>query len=291
MKVAVVTCAAYPGLSVSDALYGAALERLGATVETLSWNGDPAAVPAADAVVLRSPWDYPRNLPAFLRWLDTCEAAGARLFNPPALVRWNADKRYLLDLRRVGVAMPPLEVLPPDADAADLRGALARLGADRAVLKPLCGGSGFGVGLAAPETLADDLARVRAEAPGCRLLAQAFVPEIATAGEISAVFVGGRFAHAVRKRPAAGEFRVNTRFSPYPPEAIEPSACVREAAERVLRALPVEVPPLYARVDGVEVGDAFVCLEAEVIDPALFFQVAPESAELLARATVNAARG
>lgn len=295
MKVAIVTCAAYPDLSASDALYGAALERAGAAVAAVPWNRDPdaggAKLAGADAVVLRSPWDYPQHLPAFARWIAALEVSGARLFNPPALVRWNVDKRYLLDLERAGVAIPPLRVLPPEAGEDDLREALASLAVSadgRAVLKPIWGGSGFGVGPVSPRTLAADFARVRAEATGCPLIVQTYVPQIAVAGEISLVFIGGRFAHAVRKRPAEGEFRVNTRFSPPAPERIAPSSRVREGAERVLRALPGDAPPLYARIDGVEVDGGFVCLEAELVDPALFLHLAPESAELLARATVAA---
>lgn len=292
MRIAIVTCAAYPEISLSDALYSAALERLGATVTTVPWNGGPAASRAAlrraDAAVLRSPWDYPQHLPAFLDWLAA--NADIRLLNPPALARWNADKRYLLDLDRAGVPIPPLRVLPADAGVDELRAALTALETDRAVVKPVWGGSGRGVVLVTPETLAEGLGRTRAEAPGCPLIVQRFAPEIAESGEISLIFVGGEFAHAVRKRPAEGEFRVNTRFAPRPPERVVPAARVRAGAEAVLCALPGSAPPLYARIDGIECAEGFVCLEAEVIDPALFFPLAPESAERMARATVAAVR-
>lgn len=292
MRVAIVTCAAYPDLSPSDALYRAALERLDVVVETVPWNGEPlatrAALRRADAAVLRAPWDYPQHLPAFLRWLAAC--ADIRLLNPPALVRWNADKRYLSDLDRAGVPIPPLRVLPADACMDDLRAALASLETDLAVIKPVWGGSGCGVGLVSSDTLEDGLRHTRMEAPGCPLIVQAFAPEILETGELSLVFVGGTFAHAVRKRPANGEFRVNTRYAPRAPERIVPSARVRGGAEAVLRALPVDAPPLYARIDGLECAEGFLCLEAEVIDPALFFFLAPESADLMARATVAAMR-
>ncbi len=292
MRIAIVTCAAYPDLSPSDALYRAALERLGAVVEIVPWNGEPLATRAAllqaDAAVLRSPWDYPQQLPAFLRWLAAC--ADIRLLNPPALVRWNADKRYLLDLAQAGVPIPPLGVLPADADAEDLRAALASLETDLAVLKPVWGGSGRGVGLVSPKTLDEALRHTRREAPECPLIVQAFAPEIVETGEISLTFIGGAFAHAVRKRPADGDFRVNTRYAPRAPERIAPSVRVRTGAEAVLRALPTDAPPLYARIDGLESSEGFLCLEAEVIDPALFFPLAPESADHMARATFAAIR-
>jgi hypothetical protein len=124
LRVAVVPCAAFPELGASDALRAAALRDLGAEVRVVQWNGlgDPVAeLSGADAAVLRCPWDYPRDVPGFLRWLDAVERAGVPLLNTPALVRWNLDKRYLLDLAHGGVAVP-------QARAGDGRAAGARDG-------------------------------------------------------------------------------------------------------------------------------------------------------------------
>ena len=41
---------------------------------------------------------------------------------------------------------------------------------------------------------------------------QRLVPEIRSHGEISLMFFGGDFSHAVSKRPKAGEFRVQERL-------------------------------------------------------------------------------
>ncbi len=53
-----------------------------------------------DLIVMRSPWDYPQRIAEFLAWLDSLPAS--RVLNPPALIRWNLDKRYLLDLEALG---------------------------------------------------------------------------------------------------------------------------------------------------------------------------------------------
>jgi glutathione synthase/RimK-type ligase-like ATP-grasp enzyme len=299
MKVAVVTCRAYPGISSSDALYRDALEELGAQVRVVPWNdgaaADAAALAGMDAVVLRSPWDYPHDLAAFLAWIARLEEAGVRLLNRGPLVRWNVDKRYLLDLRDAGVGVPDMALLGPDADAGALRDALSALGVEdgaEAVLKPAWGGSGFAVALVSRAGAADALGRAKAEAPGRPLLVQRFLPEVAAEGEASFVFIGGRFAHAVRKRPADGEFRVNSRYGPRPPERFEPSPALLEDAQRVLSALPGGSPPLYARIDGVPGRDGrLACLEAEVVDPALFLDLAPETAAAFARATLEHAAG
>jgi hypothetical protein len=56
---------------------------------------------------------------------------------------------------------------------------------------------------------------------------------------------------------------------------------VRQAAH-VLAV--VTEKPLYARVDGISRGGAFLLMELELIEPNLFFDIAPGSAERFAAA-------
>ena len=42
------------------------------------------------------------------------------------------------------------------------------------------------------------------------------------------------------------------------------------------------MPGLYARIDGVEVGGRLVLMEAECIDPVLYFRFSPGAAERFA---------
>jgi hypothetical protein len=55
---------------------------------------------AYDAVIFRSTWDYHLRFDEFRAWLDRLASLGVCAWNSPSLVRWNADKRYLLDLAR-----------------------------------------------------------------------------------------------------------------------------------------------------------------------------------------------
>ena len=293
--VAVVTCEAFPAPSASDALYVSALRQLGAEVHVVPWNGagSAAALAGVNVAVLRSPWDYPAGVPAFMAWLDSVERLRVRLLNPPSLVRWNVDKRYLLDLARAGRRGPGTAARIPADGGVQGRAALAEVGAGDggpAVLKPCWGGSGVAVGLTSLDMIERDVATAMEEAPGRPWLVQAFLPGIAAEGETSFIFVAGQFAHAVRTQPAAGDFRVNARYMPRPPERTDPPAEAVADATRVLAALPSGRAPLYARIDGVPGRDGrLVCLEAEVIDPTLFLDLAPVTAELLARATLAAA--
>jgi hypothetical protein len=80
------TASDQPDVTLSDGLYGQALERHGFRVVGAPWNGPLDAFDDAAAVVLRSTWGYYRALADFRAWTEAI-AAATRLFNPIGLVR------------------------------------------------------------------------------------------------------------------------------------------------------------------------------------------------------------
>lgn len=88
MLVCLAVCRAYPTLGTSDRVLSDALTARGARVSALAWNDAPLAdVLAHDAIVLRATWDYQDDMPGYDAWTRAMEAAGARVFNDPALAR------------------------------------------------------------------------------------------------------------------------------------------------------------------------------------------------------------
>lgn len=284
MRATLVTCAAWPELSASDRLYAEALTKRGVTVAGAPWNGPPEPFAGVDLVVLRSNWDYHHDLAGFTTWLDALERRGAHVLNAPALVRWNLDKRCLLDLERWGVRVPATEVVPADPNA--IVQVFARRGWETAVVKPLVGVSGHGVRLLRsgdPVTLED--ATTASHPDG--VLMQEYLPEVAHFGEISLVFFDGEFSHAALKRPAAGDFRVNSDYQGTA-EPFQPDPDLVRQARAALDTL--EEAPLYARVDVVVRDGQLIVVELELNEPALFMSMAPESAARFAEATVGRLR-
>src|SRR4029453_10265966 len=106
-RVVLVTCAAWPDLSISDQCLATALQSRGRTVDVAPWNGafDPFSHPGA--VVLRAAWDYHTAPDQYRNWLARLDPTCT--FNPPTLVRWNLDKRVGARgrLGRGGAAAPP----------------------------------------------------------------------------------------------------------------------------------------------------------------------------------------
>ena len=62
-------------------------------------------------------WDYAAEPQAFRRWLDDAEKSGQRFVNPPPLMRWNMNKKYLCDLAAWGADVIPSVFAPPENQA------------------------------------------------------------------------------------------------------------------------------------------------------------------------------
>jgi hypothetical protein len=122
--------------------------------------------------------------------------------------------------------------------------------------------------------------------PDIVYLVQPFQPEIQSEGEWSLIYFDGEFSHAVLKRPAAGDYRVQNDFGGTA-ELLEPPAAVLEGSAAALAAAKTRRPPVYARVDGIVAGGRYLLMELELIEPYLFLPLAPGSSEHLATAIAN----
>lgn len=256
-----------PLLTDEDRMLMAALRDRGVASAPLVWNDPmPDALGEGDTVVVRSCWDYHLQPGRFGDWLAQVEARGATLANGGERLRWNMDKRYLLELRdRHGIAVPPT-MWVARGTAPELRDLAARLATDDLVVKPSVSLSAFETWRTAdlPDEAAQRrFARLSAERD---VIVQPYLPQVQD-GELSLVFFDGEYSHAVRKLPASGDFRVQADFGGSRRDA-QPSAQLIAQARRVLAA--VGGPPTYARVDALDVAGVLVLMELELIDPVLF---------------------
>lgn len=290
-RLAFATYAARPEGEPDDRHLVEALERAGAVVESRVWDDPAADWVAYDAIVLRSTWDYFLHPARFAAWLDARDAEGTRVLNPTSVVRWNMDKRYLRELADAGVAVVPTHFADP-GDPPDLAAVMDACGWEEVVVKPAISGGAHETWRTSRARAADDQVRVEALADHSAVLVQPFLREIEAEGEWSLLFFGGAYSHAARKRPRAGDFRVQQQFGGAYSAGVAPAGA-REAAARVLEAarelVGTDGAPLpYARVDGCMVDGAFLLMELEVIEPALFFTQDPPAADRCAGALLEA---
>jgi len=278
MRIAFATSSALSALTPDDQLAAAALARRGVDVLPAVWDDATLNWSDFDLVVLRSMWDYHLKPTQFFRWLDTLEASGARVVNPLDLVRWNADKRYLRDLACAGVPAIPTAWIEP-GDRFDLRAHMHTANWDEVILKPVVSAGGHKTlrfSIADSDAANTCMQELLAEGS---VMAQEYQPEIVSDGEWSLIFIDGAFSHAVVKRAASGEFRVQAEHGGTT-EAVEAPPALVAQARSILEA--VRYDWLYARVDGVRTPDGFRLMELELLEPGLFFSNRPEATECFA---------
>jgi glutathione synthase/RimK-type ligase-like ATP-grasp enzyme len=273
------TCRHLPELTPSDAVLCRALEARGAAVSAAPW--DLMTIHGRALVCPRSTWDYYIHWPEFRDWIEHAGREAAAVWNPPETLLWNADKLYLRELEAAGVTLPRTRWFEP-GERPDPAALADVCEGGKAVLKPRISGTAYATFVVGPDTPLAEPQWRPLERWGSLL--QAFVPEI-SGGEVSLVFLAGAFSHAVLKRPAAGEFRVQNDHGGTV-EPLVPGAGLIAFAERALAASGR--PWLYARVDVVETASGPVLMELELLEPDLFFTEAPAGAGRLAEALLNA---
>jgi glutathione synthase/RimK-type ligase-like ATP-grasp enzyme len=270
------TCAEQPGLDEEGLLLQAALEERGVLAVPVPWTDARYPWETALVVLPRTTWDYCRHLRRFTAWAS---GLGTRLVNPPAMVRWNADKRYLRDLAHDGIPVVATRFIQP-GQRYDLPG-------EPCVVKPTVAAGANGA--AYHTEVASARRHITAlHVAGRTAMVQPYVDTVNHDGETEVVFLGGRVSHGLRKaamlapgqQPSTATWRDDENVGPGPVR-LDMLQAARAAHEAV--AARFGTAPLYARVDLLRGPDNQVLVaELELIECSLGLQHAPGSAGLFA---------
>ena len=267
--VALLTGRDHPDLTADGRALADELEHRGIHAAPVVWStADVDRLGDYDAALIRACWDYHTDLDGFLSVLETLSASAVAVYNPLAVVRWNAHKSYYQDLAAAGLPVPPSVCLDAGADTS-LEGILEAHGWAEAVVKPAVGAGSEGVWRTTLETAAADQQRFVAACADSDVVVQEYRPEIKH-GERSLVFVDGEYSHAWNDPTKPDDF---SDFEA-PEFGYEPDDETRETARAVLDVAceqagytPADLP--YARVDYVDSDDGLLVLEVELIEPNL----------------------
>jgi glutathione synthase/RimK-type ligase-like ATP-grasp enzyme len=281
-RVALATYARAPNLAPDDRSLASALRSRNIDAAPVVWSDAATDWESFDLVVVRSCWDYHLRLVQFTAWLDHLVKIGTPVLNSPVIIRWNADKRYLLDLSARGISTVP--TLVAENGSFDVVRETQARHWDTFVVKPSVSASGYETHLlehplntAARATL-DRVASLGA------MLVQPYIEEVSRHGELSFTFINGEYSHATLKTARAGEFRVQTDHGGTSEPVAPPADLVRQAADAIA-VLPET--PLYARVDAAVQHDALLLMELELIEPNLFLGYGAGAADRLASAIID----
>ncbi len=266
-EVALVTCADERYQEPEVHVAADALRAAGVSTDVVSWDED-RDWGAYELVVVRTPWDYFDRVTQFLDWAARVERETS-LVNPADVLRWNSHKGYLAEFTAKSVPTVPTRLVPgPSTDVADQ---IREVPWEEIVVKPAVDGGARHAwrGLRDDPSLSRVAERLTDHGD---VVVQPFVPAIVD-GERSLVFLGGRFSHAVRKVPKAGDYRSQRHLGGREVDH-EPDSAELQVALAAMAAAPGRLT--YARVDLVEWEGAPVLIELEVIEPDLFLRDVPE---------------
>jgi hypothetical protein len=268
MDLTLVTCAELPEPDPDAAPLAEALRTLGVSFREVPWSASDVDWSLTPLTVIRSPWDYPLHVDAFVAWAERVSGL-TRLCNSAEIVRWNSHKSYLLELADRGVPIVPTKLLRK-GDQSTLAAIQAERGWSECVVKPAVSCGSYKTLRVGPQNLdagRDHLAALLGDGD---VLVQQYLTSVEGYGERALVWIDGLPTHAVRKSP---RFQGQDESVS---EAVPISLAESALAEQALDALDHKL--LYARVDMAPGSDgAPVVMELELIEPSLFFAQCPDA--------------
>jgi hypothetical protein len=246
---------------VVTSLQPALLEH-GRVLESVAWDSPDTHWSDYESAVIGTTWDYHQRLPHFLQTLEHIESK-TPLLNPSKVVQWNSRKTYLRALSTQGIATVPTHWVD-SVNETNCRAAFEAFGVDTLVLKPQVGA---GAWRQVRWQRAEPFPSTNQIPPGSAMV-QPFLQSVATVGEYSFLFFDRVFSHAVLKKAAQGDYRVQSTYGGVD-TAIQPTTHQLDIAQSVVDA--VKGPLLYARVDMVENDEnQLLLMELELIEPYLY---------------------
>jgi len=258
---------------VSDHLLIEPLKQLGWHCDTVSWRATDVNWNDYQLVMVRSPWDYQLDCDAFVKVLQEIEDSSAHLDNPLKIIKWNVNKHYLRELEAKGIEIVPT-LWCDDISENDIPNYFNQLTTNEMVMKPCISAGAFDTyRLTPPKALAqqEELLKVFKQR---EFMVQPFMSGIIDEGEFSLFYFDDQFSHAILKTPQNNDYRVQEEFGSLIVK-VDPEPVLKQHAKKVLNVIDTSL--LYARLDFVRTATGFALMEAELIEPSLYFNLDDKS--------------
>jgi len=279
-RCAILTMDCLDDFEAYDALLEKPLNQLGWQMDMVSWRSTTVDWNDYQAVIIRSPWDYQDDADGFMAVLQKIEDSHAHLENSIDIVKWNIDKAYLKELEAKEVNIVPT-LWPTSFDINALPGYFEHFNTEQIVLKPRISANADNTFWLTKESYVEQVQQLAQAFTTREFMVQPFMNSVVEEGEYSLFYFDGQYSHAILKTPKENDFRVQEEHGGRL-QLIEPESELVHQATVALNA--INSMPLYARVDFVRHGNSFSLMEAELIEPSLYFNMDPESPQRFAQA-------
>ncbi|WP_254849539.1 RimK family alpha-L-glutamate ligase [Thalassotalea sp. PP2-459] len=267
------------------------LNALGWQLDTISWRKKQVNWSDYEAVIIRTPWDYQQDEQAFLNVLAEIEQSSAHLENPLEIVRWNIDKIYLQSLELLGATLVPTlwhsRLAEQSLTEQMVDDFFAHFSCAQLIIKPRISANADNTFWLDRDSAKARLIQLNKTFSNRDFMVQPFMEHILNEGEYSLFYFNGQYSHAILKTPKEHDFRVQEEFGSRLTQ-ITPEPALLKAAQTCMAAIDkLHVMPLYARVDFVRHQHGFALMEAELIEPSLYFNMDQQAAKRFADAFVE----
>ena len=282
MKIALLTCQRLPDLTTADQLLMPELAKHNIQAQAVIWDDPNVIWTDFDYLIFRNTWDYYEKESQFNAWLVTIKTRGIKTLNALEIIEQNKHKFYLRDLQEKGISIIPTIFI--DKTTHLNLSQLIPSEWKKAVIKPAFSAGSYLTEVFEVAEIEAINNKYQAISSQKDLLLQEFKPEIATEGETSFIFFNKKFSHAINKKPATGDFRIQVQFGGIYTE-IFPTADLIQQAQTIVDMFPNNL--LYARVDGIIINNKIQLMEVECIEPDLYFNHSAGSAQQFVNAILD----
>ena len=229
--------------------------------------------------IFRTTWDYFEKFEEFFSWIKRTKEK-TRFINSSNIIHWNINKKYLIDLEKKGINIASTKFIKKGSKTS-ISSLLKKTKWKEAIIKPAVSGAArhtykvTSKNYLKYEKIFNQLIKKES------MLFQIFLKNIIVKGEISLIFIGSIFTHAVIKKAKTGDFRVQDDHGGTV-EVYNPTKKEIIFGKKCLNALPFKT--MYARVDIINDNKNQPSIsEVELIEPELWFRNYPKAAQELAK--------
>ena len=255
------------------------LGELGWECDFIPWDSTSINWDDFDAVIIRSTWNYQQKEKLFFKTLQSIEASSATLYNSLDTVKWNINKRYLLELERENISIIPTK-LYDSFDFEIVSHLFSFFNENELVIKP-CVSANADDTFILEQSKMENLKSVLEGTFSRRdFLVQPLIESIKSEGEYSLIYFGNRLSHVLLKTPKNGDFRVQEEHGGILKAIKKPESSLIDFGNKVMGTIPYQC--LYSRVDVVRGSDNYLLMEVELIEPSLYFNMDSKSPQMFA---------
>lgn len=289
-KIAIVSSINFVGIVPDDLLLCSKLKDLGFYAHIVAWEDDKEIYDKYNTIVIRSTWDYSKNLANYRKWLLSLKNKKINVINPSEMILTNINKyNQFLILEKNGLSNNVLTITIKNKDMNDKLEIIVKRKIDEkfsecdaVVIKPFISANAYNTymievkgKLNRPDTInvnqLDDLysSIIKEEENG--IIIQEFFDEI-DEGEPSIYCIDKQISHVTRKFTKVFDKsgKVNRTFdSPQPLASL--SDDFYSLAKQII-AIPEYEEATYMRIDLVKTKKGLIIMEVELAEPNFHFK-------------------